>query len=129
MEKQSKILILLLVALTICIGVFLYQYNNDVGTIIMINQTEVSQNSSFSGMLIDSFGQGVANQTITYQKPGQDNGDVVDVTTDDKGEFKVENAEYLSNNSDDNYYSKFTFVGDEKYKGFTYEGKVIVKPI
>ena len=129
MEKQSKILILLLVALAICIGVFLYQYNNDVGTIIMLNQTEVSQNSSFSGMLIDSFGQGVANKTIMYHKPGQDNGDVVDVTTDDKGEFKVENAEYLSNNSDDNYYSKFTFVGDEKYKGFTYEGKVIVKPI
>ncbi len=129
MEKQSKILILLLVALAICIGVFLYQYNNDVGTIIMLNQTEVSQNSSFSGMLIDSFGQGVANKTITYHKPGQDNGDVVDVTTDDKGEFKVENAEYLPNNSDDNYYSKFTFVGDEKYKGFTYEGKVIVKPI
>ena len=79
-------------------------------------------------MLIDSFGQGVANKTITYHKPGQDNGDVVDVTTDDKGEFKVENAEYLPNNSD-NYYSKFTFAGDEKYKGFTYEGKVIVKPI
>lgn len=128
MEKQSKILILLLVALTICIGVFLYQYNNDVGTIIMINQTEVSQNSSFSGMLIDSFGQGVANKTITYQKPGHD-GDVVEVTTDDKGEFKVENAEYQLNNSDDNYYSKFTFAGDGKYKSFTYEGKVMVKPI
>ena len=44
MEKQSKYLIILLVALVICIGVFWFQFNNDVATFIMINETEVAEN-------------------------------------------------------------------------------------
>ena len=37
MERQSYYLILLLVAFCVCIGVFLFQYNNDVSTLIIIN--------------------------------------------------------------------------------------------
>ena len=53
MERKSYYLIILLVALVICIGVFLYQFNNDVPTFIIINETEVHENGSFSGMLVE----------------------------------------------------------------------------
>ena len=66
MEKKSYYLIILLIAFVICIGVFLYQFNNDVSTFIIINETEVQNNTSFSGLLMDSYSYGVANQTISY---------------------------------------------------------------
>lgn len=126
MERKSYYLLILLIALVICIGVFLYQFNNDVPTFIMINQTEVSENSSFSGMLVDAYGYGVPNQTVTFHKPGHEMGTIVDAVTDDKGEFTIENAEYLPDVGDDNYYGDFTFAGNGKYKGCTYEGNVTV---
>lgn len=126
MEKQSKYLIILLVALVICIGVFLYQFNNDVPTFIIVNATEVSENGSFSGILMDAYSYGVANKTITYHKPGHQMGTLVDVTTDENGEFTIENAEYLPEAGNDNYYGEFTFAGDGKYQGCTYEGNVTV---
>ena len=64
MEKQSKYLIIILLVFAVCMGVFWHQYNNDVSTFIMINETEVAQNGSFSGMLVDAYGQGVANKTM-----------------------------------------------------------------
>lgn len=126
MEKQSKYLIILLGALVICIGVFLYQFNNDVPTFIIVNATEVSENGSFSGILMDAYSYGVANKTITYHKPGHQMGTLVDVTTDENGEFTIENAEYLPEAGNDNYYGEFTFAGDGKYQGCTYEGNVTV---
>lgn len=126
MERKSYMLIALLVAFVICIGVFLYQYNNDVATFIIVNETEVAENGSFSGMLVDSYGQGVANKTITYHKPGNDFGTLVDVITDENGEFTIENAEYVPDAGSENYYGGFTFAGDGKYLGCTYEGNVTV---
>ena len=126
LERQSKILILLLIAFTICIAVFLYQYNNDVATFIIVNETQVAENGSFSGMLMDAYGQGVANKTITYHKPGDKMGTLVDVTTDSNGEFSIKNAVYLLNASDENYYGNFTFAGDGKYDACVYEGNVTV---
>ena len=126
MEKKSKYLIVLLVAFCICIGVFLYQYNNDVPTFIIINETQVKENGSFSGMLMDAYSQGVPNKTITYHKPGNNMGTLVDAVTDENGEFKIENAQYLSDAGKDNYYGNFTFAGNGKYQGCTYEGKVTV---
>ena len=61
MEMKSYYLIILLVAFVICIGVFWFQFNNHVATFIMINETEVAENGSFSGMLVDAYGMGVAN--------------------------------------------------------------------
>ena len=86
MEKKSYYLIILLIAFVICIGVFLYQFNNDVSTFIIINETEVQNNTSFSGLLMDAYSYGVANQTISYQTP---NHEIINVTTDDNGEFKI----------------------------------------
>ena len=128
MERQSYYLIVLLIAFVVCIGVFLYQVNNDVPTFIMINETEVAENASFSGMLSDAYGYGVANQTITFHKPGYEMGTLVDVVTDDTGRFIIENAEYLPDAGKDNYYGDFTFAGNGKYQGCTYEGNVSVIP-
>ena len=128
MERQSYILIALLIAFVICIGVFLYQFNNDVPTFIIINETEVAENGSFSGMLMDAYSYGVANQTITFHKPGHDMGTLVDVVTDENGEFRIENAQYLPDAGKDNYYGDFTFAGHGKYQGCTYEGNVTVVP-
>lgn len=128
MERKSYYLIILLIAFVICIGVFLYQFNNDVPTFIMVNETEVVENASFSGMLSDAYGYAVPNQTIVFHKPGYELGTIVTVVTDDTGKFTIENAEYLPDAGKDNYYGDFTFAGNGKYQGCTYEGNVTVVP-
>ena len=128
MERQSYYLIILLVALAICFGVFWFQFNNDVATFMIINETEVHENASFSGLLLDAYSYGVANQTITFHKPGYEMGTLVDVVTDENGEFTIKNAEYLPDAGEDNYYGDFTFAGNGKYQGCTYEGNVTVIP-
>lgn len=128
MEKQSKILIVMLVVLVICIAVFWFQFNNNVATFMIVNETEVSEGGSFSGMLIDSYGNGVPNQTVTYHKPGYAMGTIVDEITDEHGEFTIDNAEYLADEGNENYYGNFTFAGNGKYVGCTYDGNVTVNP-
>ena len=54
MERKSYYLIILLVAFVICIGVFWFQFNNDVATFIMINETEVAEGESFKPMKLVS---------------------------------------------------------------------------
>ena len=121
MERKSYYLIILLVALVVCAGVFFYQFNNDVATVMIINETEVPENGSFAGILMDAYSYGVANQTVSYQTP---NHETVNVTTDENGEFKILNVE--SGSGDVNCYSDFTFAGNGKYQGCTYEGNVSV---
>ncbi len=128
MEKKTYYLIIMLIALIICLGVFWFQFNNDVATVIIINQTEVAEGSSFAGMLMDSYGNGVANKTIIFHKPGYEFGTLVDVVTNDEGGFVIENAEYLPDAGSDNYYGDFSFAGDDRYQGCTYEGNVTVIP-
>ncbi|WP_407393808.1 hypothetical protein [Methanobrevibacter sp.] len=128
MEKESYYWIILLIAFAICIGVFLFQFNNDVPTFMIINATEVPENGSFSGVLMDAYSYGVPNQTITFHKPGYEMGTLVDVVTDENGEFTIENVEYLPDAGKDNYYGDFTFAGSGKYQGCTYEGNVSVIP-
>lgn len=122
MEKQSKYLLILLVALVICIAVFWFQFNNNVSTFMIFNETEVAENGSFSGLLMDAYSYGVANKTILYQQP---DGKVLKTSTDENGEFTIKNAQYLPN-KDNNQYSGFTFEGDGKYLGCTYEGNISV---
>ena len=109
-------------------GVFWFQFNNDVSTFMIVNETEVHENASFSGMLMDAYSQGVPNQTISFHKPGYQMGTEVVTQTDENGEFTIENAEYLPDAGKDNYYGDFTFAGQGKYKGCTYEGNVTVVP-
>ena len=126
MEMKSYYLIILLIAFVICMGVFWFQFNNDVATFIMINETEVVDGGSFSGMLVDAYGNGVANQTITFHKSGNETGTIVDVTTDESGQFTVKNVEYLHDAGNNNYYNEFTFAGHGKYHGCTYEGNITI---
>ena len=126
MERQSYFLIFLLVAFIICMGVFWFQFNNDVSTVIIINESQVAENGSFSGLLMDAYSNGVPNQTVTYHKPGYDMGTIVDATTDENGQFTIKNAEYLPDAGRENYYGNFTFAGNGKYQGCTYEGNVTV---
>jgi hypothetical protein len=53
-------------------------------------------------------------------------GTLVDVTTDESGQFTIENAQYLPDAGKDNYYGDFTFAGHDKYQGSTFEGNVTV---
>ena len=128
MERESYYFLLLLIALVICIGVFWFQFNNDVATFMIINNTEVQEGDAFKGALIDAYGMPVPNKTITYHKPGYQMGTLVDTQTDENGEFFVENAQYLEDAGKDNYYGDFTFAGDDKYQGCTYIGNVTVIP-
>ena len=128
MERESYYFLLLLIAFAICIGVFWFQFNNDVATFMIINNTEVQEGDTFKGALIDAYGMSVPNKTITYHKPGYQMGTLVDTQTDENGEFFIENAQYLEDAGKDNYYGNFTFAGDEKYQGCTYIGNVTVIP-
>ena len=126
MERESYYFLLLLIAFAICIGVFWFQFNNDVATFMIINNTEVQEGDTFKGALIDAYGMSVPNKTITYHKPGYQMGTLVDTQTDENGEFFIENAQYLEDAGKDNYYGNFTFAGDDKYQGCTYIGNVTV---
>ena len=95
-----------------CFGVFWFQFNNDVATFMIVNETEVVEGASFSGMLMDSYSYGVPNQTVTFHKPGYEMGTIVTATTDENGEFTIENAQYLPDAGEDNYYGDFTFAGN-----------------
>lgn len=128
MERESYYFLLLLIAFAICIGVFWFQFNNDVATFMIINNTEVQKGDTFKGALIDAYGMSVPNKTITYHKPGYQMGTLVDTQTDENGEFFIENAQYLEDAGKDNYYGNFTFAGDDKYQGCTYIGNVSVIP-
>ena len=128
MERESYYFLLLLIAFAICIGVFWFQFNNDVATFMIINNTEVQEGDTFKGALIDAYGMAVPNKTITYHKPGYQMGTLVDTQTDENGEFFIENAQYLEDAGKDNYYGNFTFAGDDKYQGCTYIGNVTVIP-
>ena len=128
MERESYYFLILLIGLAICIGVFWFQFNNDVATFMIINNTEVQEGDTFKGALIDAYGMPVPNKTITYHKPGYQMGTLVDTQTDENGEFFVENAQYLEDAGKDNYYGDFTFAGDDRYQGSTYLGNVTVIP-
>jgi hypothetical protein len=128
MERESYYFLRLLIAFAICIGVFWFQFNNDVATFMIINNTEVQEGDTFKGALIDAYGMSVPNKTITYHKPGYQMGTLVDTQTDENGEFFIENAQYLEDAGKDNYYGNFTFAGDDKYQGCTYIGNVSVIP-
>lgn len=128
MERSSYYFLLLLIALTICIGVFWFQFNHANPTYMVLNATEVPENGSFSGVLNDAYGFPVANKTITFHKPGYQMGTLVCTQTDENGEFFIENAEYLPDAGKDNYYGDFTFAGDDRYEGCVCPANVTVMP-
>lgn len=123
---DNKYLVILIVIFMICIGIFVFQLNNDVATVIIINETEIPENGKITGVLMDSFGNGVANKTITFHKPSYELGSIVTTTTNENGEFVINNVEYLPDIGENNYYGNFTFAGDNKYNPCSYEGNLTV---
>lgn len=123
---DNKYLAILVVIFIICIGTFMFQLNNNVATFIVINETEIRENGRITGMLMDSFGNGVANKTITFNKPDYKLGTLVSTNTNENGEFVISNVEYLPDAGEDNYYGNFSFAGDNKYNPCFYEGNITV---
>ncbi|RAP50326.1 MAG: hypothetical protein BZ136_01520 [Methanosphaera sp. rholeuAM74] len=126
-DKKNIELVILLTVFIVCVCVFVYQYNNDVTTTLLVNESEVHENATFKGLLMDSYGSGVANVTITYNKPSNNTNDsLVELKTDDTGSFTIK-AEYVHDKSADNSYSNFSFNGSGKYKPSKWDGRVTVK--
>ena len=116
---ENKHLIILVIIALICVGIFIYQFNNNVGTLITLNQSEVTENNTFAGMLTDAYGWGIANQTITYQTANT----TKTTQTNDEGKFIIK-AEYIP--GAENYYTNFTYSGNGKYQPCEYQEKVTV---
>ena len=120
---KKSYLALLFVAMLICFGVFFYQLDNNSDTMIVFNGTEISENGTATGYLIDAFGRGIPNKTITFHQPG--NG-TVSVVTDSNGAFYIKNVRNIPELGKDNYYGDITFEGDNKYKKSTFEYNLTV---
>lgn len=125
---KTKYLLILVVLMIVCFGIFFYQMDHNLDTIIVFNSTEIPENGTAVGYLMDSFGRGIPNKTITFHKPGYEMGTLVTVTTDDNGTFYIRNLQYLPGAGKDNYYGNFTFAGDDKYKASTFNQKLTVIP-
>lgn len=125
---KTKYLLILVVAMIICFGVFFYQMDHNLETVIVFNSTEIPENGTAVGFLMDSFGRGIPNKTITFHKPGNEMGTLVTVVTDENGTFLIKNVQYLPDAGKENYYGKFSFAGDSKYKGSTFAHNLTVIP-
>ena len=91
----------------------------------------VAQNSSsVKGRIydFDSAEPMYSAAVMIYQINGADTTYIGGASTDENGEFTIENAEYLPDAGKDNYYGDFTFAGQGKYQGCTYEANVTVVP-
>ena len=124
---KTKYLLILVALCIICFSIFAYQFTNDISTIIVINETEVKENGTFTGFLMDSYSRGVENQTIYYHQAGDDKNTFVNVTTGPEGIFKIKNVKNVPESGSNNYYGDITFKGDEKYQPCVYEYNLTVK--
>ena len=89
---KTKYLIILGVAMIICFAIFAYQFTSSVDTFIVINETQVSENGTITGYLMDAYARGVENKTITYHQAGDNQSQRVSVMTGPNGIFKIENV-------------------------------------
>ena len=124
---ETKYLIVLIILAIICFSIFFYQFTNDVDTFIVINETQVSENGTINGFLMDAYSRGVANKTIFYHQAGDNGTTLVNVTTDDNGMFRIENVRNLPGSGANNYYGNISFRGDGEFNPCTYEHNIIVR--
>ena len=61
---DKKYLIILGIIAIACFSIFFYQFTNSVDTFIVINETEVSENGTVTGFLMDAYARGVENKSI-----------------------------------------------------------------
>ncbi|SDA45472.1 hypothetical protein [Methanobrevibacter millerae] len=124
---ETKYLLILIAICVVCFAVFFYQFSNDVTTFIIINDTEVTENSTVTGFLVDAYSRGVENQTIYYHQAGDDKNTFVNVTTGKDGIFKIENIKNVPESGNNNYYGDITFKGSGEYQPCVFEYNLTVK--
>lgn len=124
---ETKYLIILIILAIAFFSIFFYQYSNDVETFIIFNETEVDENGTFSGSLMDAYARGVPNKTITYHQAGDNRTTFVSVTTNDMGVFQIKNVKNLPESGENNYYGDISFKGDGQFRPCTYEYNLTVR--
>lgn len=123
---NNKFLIVLIILAIICFGIFFFQFNNNVTTVILMNETKIPENGTAVGFLMDSYGRGVQNQTITYHQAGDAKDVFVNVTTDVNGRFEIKNLKKHPESGADDYYGDISFYGFKQYKGCEFEYNLTV---
>ena len=123
---KTKYLIILGVAMIICFAIFAYQFTSSVDTFIVINETQVSENGTITGYLMDAYARGVENKTITYHQAGDNQSQRVSVVTGPNGIFTIENAKNVPESGSNNYYGDFSFGGEGEFHPCTFERKITV---
>lgn len=123
---NNKFLIVLVILAIICFGIFFFQYTNNVTTVILMNETKIPENGTAVGFLMDSYGRGVENQTITYHQAGDAQDVFVNVTTGADGRFEIKNLKKHPESGANDYYGDISFDGYRQYKGCIYEYNLTV---
>ena len=123
---ETKYLIVLIILAIVCFSIFFYQFTNNVDTFIVINETQVSENGTINGFLMDAYSRGVPNKTIFYHQAGDNSTTLVNVTTDENGMFRIENVRNLPQSGANNYYGNISFRGEREFKPCTYEHDITV---
>ena len=124
---KTKYLIILGVVMIICFAIFAYQFTSSVDTFIVINETEVSENGTITGYLMDAYARGVANKTISYHQAGDNQSQRVSVMTDSNGIFKIENVNNVPESGSNNYYGDFSFNGEGEFHSCVFDRNITLK--
>ena len=124
---ETKYLIILIIVAIACFSVFAYQFTSNVDTFIVINNTELSENGTITGFLMDSYARGVENKTISYHQAGDNSSELVNITTGPNGIFKIENIKNVPESGANNYYGDFSFAGDGEFNPCKYEYNLTFK--
>lgn len=124
---DKKYLIILGIICIVCFSIFFYQFTNSVDTFIVINETEVSENGTVTGFLMDAYARGIENKTIQYHKAGDDRHVHSNVTTGKDGLFKIENVKNMPESGSNNYYGDISFNGEGEFNPCVFEHNITIK--
>ena len=124
---DKKYLIILIIICIACFSIFFYQFTNSVDTFIVINKTEVQENGTITGFLMDSYARGIENKTIYYHKAGDNRQTFANVTTSKDGFFKIENVKSVPESGANNYYGDISFKGEGEFNPCLFEHNITVK--
>lgn len=124
---DTKYLIILAIICIACFSIFFYQFTNSVDTFIVINETEVQENGTVTGFLMDAYARGIENKTISYHQAGDDKAKIVNVTTGKDGFFKIENVKNVPESGSNNYYGDISFKGEGEFNPCVFEHNITVK--
>ena len=102
---DKKYLIILGIICIACFSIFFYQFTNSVDTFIVINKTEVSENGTVTGFLMDAYARGIENKSI----------------------FKIENVKNMPESGSNNYYGDISFKGEGEFNPCVFEHNITIK--